>query len=157
MLQRHPCAAAAEPVEQDAEEEEVDLTRQLDMGHDKNKGHTEHRQQEADEPDKQYKGRGQPLLSLDEYLDNPPSCRLWPEARQECPQCRKRGRLYCAECLVFVGAPDGVDVPTGLQLPLEVKRVSCVLPCLDSDKEACRETCASDTDIRHVRSSQQTP
>eukprot|EP00904_Undaria_pinnatifida_P007019 jgi/Undpi1/3447/HiC_scaffold_16.g06819.m1 len=120
MLQRHPCAAAAEPVEQDAEEEEVDLTRQLDMGHDKNKGHTEHRQQEADEPDKQYKGRGQPLLSLDEYLDNPPSCRLWPEARQECPQCRKRGRLYCAECLVFVGAPDGVDVPTGLQLPLEV-------------------------------------
>lgn len=65
---------------------------------------------------------GAPLLqsSLDEYLDNPPSCRPWPEARQECPQCRKRGRFYCSDCLVFVSTPDGVNVPTGLRLPLQV-------------------------------------
>lgn len=59
--------------------------------------------------------------SLDAYLDNPPDIKLWPEARQNCALCGKRSRLYCSDCLVFVGTPSGVKTPTKLRLPLEVK------------------------------------
>lgn len=116
------------------EEEEVDEKGLKGVEYD-TKSQTEHRQQEANETDTADQRR-EPLSSFDEYLDNPPSCRLWPEDRQECPQCGKRGRLYCSDCLVFVGTPDGVDVPTGLQLPLQVSCASCVLPCLDSNKRS---------------------
>lgn len=130
MLQRHPCAAvtAAATAEQDVREEEVDENSEKGVEHDPII-QTEHRpskQQIMDETDTEERRGTRPLLSsFDEYLDNPPSCRPWPEARQECPQCRRRGRFYCSDCLVFVGTPDGVDVPTGLRLPLEVSCVSC--------------------------------
>lgn len=57
---------------------------------------------------------------LDQYLDNPPDCTLWPEARIECPGCGRRGRLYCPDCLILIGKPDEVRVPTTLELPLQV-------------------------------------
>lgn len=60
---------------------------------------------------------------LNEYLDDPPDVKLWPDARQECHRCGKRGRLYCSDCLVFVGTPSGVETPTNLQLPLQVMRI----------------------------------
>lgn len=60
------------------------------------------------------------MTSLDEYLDNPPNVKLWPDARQDCHGCGKRGRLYCSDCLVFLGPPAGVKTPTELRLPLQV-------------------------------------
>ncbi|CAM9518336.1 unnamed protein product, partial [Hapterophycus canaliculatus] len=57
---------------------------------------------------------------LNEYLDDPPDVKLWPEARQECHRCGKRGRLYCSDCLLFVGTPSGVKTPADLRLPLKV-------------------------------------
>eukprot|EP00903_Cladosiphon_okamuranus_P006630 g6475.t1 len=60
------------------------------------------------------------MSSLDEYLDDPPDIKLWPEARQACHGCGKRGRLYCSACLVFIGTPTGVETPTNMQLPLQV-------------------------------------
>lgn len=57
--------------------------------------------------------------SLDAYLDSPPNIKLWPEARQCCVRCGKRSRLYCSDCLLFVGTPTGMKTPTELRLPLE--------------------------------------
>lgn len=59
---------------------------------------------------------------MDEYLENPPGCGLWPAMRQECHGCGKRGRFYCPDCLVFVGKPDEVEVPLELKLPLKVNK-----------------------------------
>lgn len=62
--------------------------------------------------------------SLDAYLDNPPDIKLWPEARQNCTRCGKRSRLYCPDCLLFVGTPAGVKTPpTELRLPLEASAI----------------------------------
>ncbi len=59
------------------------------------------------------------MSSLDEYLDNPPDVRLWN--KENCDRCGKKTRLFCADCLVFVGTPPGVETPTGLRLPLQVR------------------------------------
>lgn len=130
MLQQHPSAAAAEATTTTSRlgvgEEGVDED-QRDKGVEHDRPDSQQIMDETDSEKKRREVPGGPLLSsLDEYLDNPPSCRPWPEARQECPQCRKRGRFYCSDCLVFVGTPDGVKVPTGLRLPVEVSlRVRC--------------------------------
>lgn len=71
-----------------------------------------------------YRREEEPGSSLDEYLDNPPDIKLWPETRQNCVRCGKRSRLYCSDCLLFVGTPTGVKTPTDhLRLPLQVSFV----------------------------------
>ena len=71
--------------------------------------------------DRKKEGYRESLSSMmNDYLDNPPDCALWPETRQECKVCGKRGRFYCPDCLVFVGKPDRVEVRLELQLPLKV-------------------------------------
>lgn len=122
MLQQHPSAATATTSARQnvGDQEEVD-ENQREAGVEHDRPDSQHIVDETDAEKKRREVLGAPLLSsLGEYLDNPPSCRPWPEARQECPKCRKRGRFYCCDCLVFVGKPDGVDVPMGLRLPLEV-------------------------------------
>lgn len=74
----------------------------------------------AEQEEQEDEEQGESLSIFDAYLDNPPNCALWPEGREECPQCGKKGRFYCPDCLVFVGKPDEVDVPLGLRLPLQV-------------------------------------
>lgn len=60
---------------------------------------------------------------FERYLDNPPACTLWPEARQDCPMCSKKVRFYCPDCVNFVGKPDTVDIPQ-MRLQLEVSSIT---------------------------------
>ncbi|CAM9340445.1 unnamed protein product, partial [Ectocarpus sp. 8 AP-2014] len=64
--------------------------------------------------------RSRGASAMEEYLERPPDINLWPQGRQECHRCGKRVRLYCPDCLILVGTPDGVETPTELRLPLQV-------------------------------------
>lgn len=65
-------------------------------------------------------GQQERFKHFNQYLDNPPTCHLWPEGRQQCPKCTGRVRFYCPNCMTFVGKPDQVKIPD-LRLPLEVR------------------------------------
>lgn len=85
-------------------------------------------QQEEEEVEEQeQQGVGDvPVSSFDAYLNDLPTCDLWPQARVECLGCGRKGRFYCPDCVGFVGKPDGVEVPRELRLPLQVCAVCWV-------------------------------